>query len=367
MASSKSSPPQEPVRELVYVSDRTPGFTRKRIRSKFVYLNQKGKPLKDKKHLSRIVSLVIPPAWEDVWICVSPHGHLQATGRDARNRKQYRYHPVFRAHRDLTKFHRIVSFAEHLPEIRSQVEKDLAAKGLSKDKVVATVVRLLEITHIRVGNKEYARDNNSYGLTTVKDQHVKKTRKGVKFRFKGKSGVLHDVDVEDKRLSKTVLRCQDLPGQHLFQYRDEIGKVRSLGSGDVNNYLKEACGEEFSAKDFRTWSGTVHAALELERYGPVSSPTRAKAIVSTVTKAVALELRNRPATCRKYYIHPGIIESFLNGTLHTVMQRARRSAKRAKGSGLTQDERVVLFALRHLDARGVVADTLTKLKMKERD
>lgn len=360
--SSQKKPPAAPQGELMYVSDKVPGFSRKRLRNKFVYLNAKGKPLKDKKHIARIVSLVIPPAWEDVWICVSPKGHLQATGRDARKRKQYRYHPLFRTQRDLHKFHRIVSFAEHLPEIRERVARDITLSGLPKEKVVATVVRLLEITHIRVGNQEYARDNNSYGLTTVKDQHVKKTKKGVKFRFKGKSGVLHDVEVEDKELSKIVLRCQDLPGQHLFQYRADDGTVRSLGSSDVNAYLKEACGEEFSAKDFRTWTGTVHAALELERYGTVPSATRAKAIVSTVTKAVALELRNRPATCRKYYIHPGIIESFLNGTLHTLMQRARRSAKRAKGTGLNEDERVVLFALRHLDARSVVAETLDKIK-----
>jgi DNA topoisomerase-1 len=274
-----------------------------------------GKPVKDKETLKRIHSLVIPPAWTQVWICPSPNGHLQAVGRDARGRKQYRYHPQYRTVRDQTKFHRMREFGRVLPQIRKQVEQDLALPGLSRRKVLATVVKLLDETSIRVGNEEYAQSNDSYGLTTMRDQHVEVTGGKMHFKFRGKSGQMHDIEVNDRRLAKIVKSCQDIPGQELFQYIDENGQPGLIDSTDVNDYLREITGGEFTAKDFRTWTGTGHALGALRRLGPASSVTEAKRNIVAAVKETAARLGNRPATCRKYYVHPAVLESYQSGGL----------------------------------------------------
>ncbi|MEZ0390215.1 MAG: DNA topoisomerase IB, partial [Verrucomicrobium sp.] len=288
----------------------------------FSYLDADWKVLKSAGILSRIKALAIPPAWENVWICPWENGHLQATGRDARGRKQYRYHTGWRAQRDDTKFHHILSFAKVLPKIRRRVNRDLKRKEMSRDKILATVVRLLETTLIRIGNDEYARENGSYGLTTMHNRHVKVKGAGISFSFMGKSGKRHQINVQDKALAKTVRRCQDLPGQELFAYEDEEGEVRDVTSQDVNDYLRAIAGEEYTAKDFRTWAGTVLAALALREFEVFTSQAQAKKNILTAIESVASMLGNTPAVCRKCYVHPGILNSYLQGaTIETVKQR----------------------------------------------
>ncbi len=298
---------------LQYVSDDRPGYTRKANNGEFEYLDTQGKTIRDEQRLVRIKRLAIPPAWTDVWICPSPSGHLQATGRDARRRKQYRYHERWREVRDENKFGRLADFAAVLTKIRRRVTHDMRLPGLPREKVLATVVRLLERTFIRVGNAEYARENKSFGLTTMQDRHVTVKGARLRFRFRGKSGRQHEVDVTDRRIAKIITKCQDLPGQDLFQYVDDEGEVRNVTSQDVNDYLREITNENFSAKDFRTWAGTVLAAIGLNVQGEFETKKQAKANVKTAICAVAELLGNTAAICRKCYVHPAVIETYLRG------------------------------------------------------
>ena len=299
---------------LQYVSDERPGYRRKPKRKEFEYFDTEGKPIRDEQRLLRIKRLAIPPAWTGVWICPSPNGHIQATGRDARGRKQYRYHERWREVRDENKFDRLAEFAKALPNIRRRVTQDLKLPGLSRQKVLATIVRLLERTFIRIGNEEYARENKSFGLTTLKSRHAKVRGAQVLFRFRGKSGRQHEVDVTDRRVAKVIAKCQDLPGQDLFQYLEEGEEVRDVTSQDVNDYLHQIAGNDFSAKDFRTWGGTVLAAIALSKQEEFQTKKEAKANIKTAICAVAELLGNTPVVCRKCYVHPLIVEAYLNRT-----------------------------------------------------
>ena len=305
---------------LRYVNADGPGIVRKRVGNGFSYIGPDGKVIKDASELERFRSLVIPPAWTNVWICPLKTGHLQAVGRDARGRKQYRYHPLYRAVRDATKFVRMLAFGEALPGIRQRVQQDLAQRGLTRTKVLATVVNLLEKTCIRVGNDEYVKENDSYGLTTLREQHVDVSGGKLTFHFKGKSHQMHNIELSDRKMAKIVLQCQELPGEELFHYLDEEGQVCRIHSEDVNEYLREITGQAFTAKDFRTWAGSGQAAVQLEALGPATSDTEAKKNIITAVKAVAGRLGNKPSTCRKYYIHPAVLESYVDGTLFSTMQ-----------------------------------------------
>ena len=298
---------------LQYVSDDRPGYRRGINGKDFEYLDTEGKRIRDEQRLLRIKRLAIPPAWTDVWICPSANGHIQATGRDARRRKQYRYHERWREIRDENKFWRLADFAKVLPNIRRRVTKDLKLPSLPRQKVLATVVRLLERTFIRVGNEEYARENKSFGLTTMKSRHVTVKGARLRFRFRGKSGRHHEVDVTDQRIAKIVSKCQDLPGQDLFQYVSDDGAVGDVTSQDVNDYLREITNENFTAKDFRTWAGTVLAAIALNAQGKSQTRKEAKTNVKTALCAVAQLLGNTPAICRKCYVHPAIVEAYMRG------------------------------------------------------
>jgi DNA topoisomerase-1 len=305
---------------LRYVTDDEPGIRRLKRGKGFTYVDSQGNVVRSPKELERIRKLAIPPAWTDVWICPRANGHLQATGRDAKGRKQYRYHAEWREVRDETKFGRMMAFGEALPKIRERIDRDMSLRGLTREKVVATVVKLLETTLIRVGNKEYVKQNNSFGLTTLRDQHVDVDGSKLRFEFRGKSGKEHSVEIQDRRLARIVKQCRDLPGQKLFQYLDENGERQSVSSEDVNAYLKETTGEDFTAKDFRTWGGTVLALAALLEIGSCETEKEAnKAVVETI-KRVAGQLGNRPAICRKYYVHPAVIETFLEGSLPQALQ-----------------------------------------------
>jgi DNA topoisomerase-1 len=299
---------------LQYVNDERPGYSRKSRRKDFDYFDSNGKPIRDEQRLLRIKRLAIPPAWTDVWICPSPNGHIQATGRDARGRKQYRYHERWREVRDENKFDRLAQFAKALPNIRLRVAQHLKLRGLPRQKVLATIVRLLERTFIRIGNEEYARENKSFGLTTFKNRHVKVKGAQILFRFRGKSGRQHEVDVADRRVAKVIAKCQDLPGQDLFQYLDEDGEAREVTSQDVNEYVRQIAGEDFTAKDFRTWGGTVLAAIALSKQEEFQTKKQAKSNIKTAICAVAELLGNTPAVCRKCYVHPVIVEAYMNRT-----------------------------------------------------
>ena len=324
---------------LRYVSDRRPGIRRRRAGAGFVYLDARGRPVRNAAVLRRIRALVIPPAWQDVWICPLANGHLQATGRDARGRKQFRYHARWRQVRDETKYARMIAFAAALPRIRTRVQEDLARPGLPREKVLATVVRLLESTFIRVGNAEYARDNESYGLTTLRDRHVRVDGPQLHFRFRGKSGKEQTVRISDRRLARIVRRCRDLPGQDLFQYIGDDGVQRAVGSSDVNAYLREIAGEDFTAKDFRTWAGTVLAALALQACARADSPALAKRHIVQAIQETAKQLGNTPAVCRKCYVHPAVLEAYLDGVTLTP-------ASGAPPTGLHPEEAAVLVLLR---------------------
>lgn len=308
---------------LRYVRGEGPGIIRIKVGKGFRFVGPDGKSVNDQSELRRIRSLVIPPAWTQVWICPLSNGHVQAVGRDARGRKQYRYHPLYRHVRDQTKFGRMLAFGAALLQIRKRVEEDLKLPGLPKNKVVATVVKLLESTCIRVGNDEYARENSSYGLTTLRDKHVEVSGGKIRFKFRGKSGQEHDVELEDPRLARIVKQCRDIPGYELFQYHDEEGNTWRIDSADVNEYLREITGEDFTAKDFRTWGGTGHAVLAFEQLGAPHTATEAKQNIVTVVKDVARKLGNRPATCRKYYVHPAVIEAYVDGSLFETMKSIR--------------------------------------------
>jgi DNA topoisomerase-1 len=333
---------------LRYVTDTSPGIRRKRAGSGFRYLNPDGTAVRDSATLARIRSLAIPPAYTDVWICPSPTGHIQATGRDARGRKQYRYHPKWREVRDETKFGRMLAFSEALPRLRRQVAKDLARPGLPREKVLATVVRLLECTGIRVGNEEYAKANRSFGLTTLRDRHVEISGSTLRFEFRGKSGKVHQVALSDRRLARIVARCQAVPGAELFQYLDDEGNRVAIGSGDVNDYLREITGEEFTAKDFRTWAGTLQAVAALDQGGPAATKGEAKTAILKAIDSVAERLNNTRAVCRKYYIHPGVLDRYEAGTLHEAL--ANGNSKAAAARGLEPDEQALVRLLKSLAA-----------------
>ena len=308
---------------LRYVTDAGPGIRRRRSGRGFVYIGTDGQRITDRKIIERIRSLAIPPAWTDVWISPTRRGHIQATGRDAKGRKQYRYHPRWHNVRDDVKFGRMVAFADALPRIRERTEQDLRRQGLPREKVLAAVVRLLEKTMIRVGNDEYARDNESYGLTTLHDDHAEVSQRRIVFRYRGKSGREHETTLDDPRLARIVKRCQELPGQELLQYVDEEGTVRDIDSADVNEYLREITGEPFTAKDFRTWAATVLACMALQEFEAFTSDTQAKKNVVAAVKRVAERLGNTPAVCRSSYIHPQILDAYLDGSmLESLRQRA---------------------------------------------
>ncbi len=337
---------------LSYVTDAEPGIIRRKAGKGWSYRLLDGTAVRDKKTLGRIGKLTIPPAYTDVWICPSPHGHIQATGRDARGRKQYRYHETFRQVRDSTKYQHMLEFAAALPAIRGAVNSHIALKGLPREKVLATVVRLLETTMIRVGNDDYARQNQSYGLTTLLDRHVAVDGAVLRFQFKGKSGKVWKLRLEDRRVARIVKASQDLPGQHLFQYLDAAGDQHEVGSGDINGYLKDISGKDITAKDFRTWTGTVLAAMALAEYKRVDSEAAAKKNIRAAIEAVAARLGNTPTVCRKCYIHPEILDSYLSDELLLEARAGVDQALRDDVAALTPQEAVVLaFLQRRLAAK----------------
>lgn len=319
---------------------------RKRAGSGFTFIDPEGRRLRDRAELKRIRSLVIPPAWTKVWICPSPQGHLQAVGYDIRGRRQYRYHPLYRQVRNHTKFSRMLDFAKALPGIRRRVQEDVGRTGLPREKVLATVVQLLETTFIRVGNAEYARENNSFGLTTMRNRHVDIEGGTLRFRFTGKSGLEHEVELHDRRLARIVKQCHDLPGYELFQYIDEQAERHAVSSEDVNSYLREVTGEDFTAKDFRTWAGTVQTALALEEIGGFQSETEAKRNIVAAIKSTARKLGNRPATCRNYYVHPAILDAYTDGSLLEMMAQAKKDETTEAEGGLNREERCVAATIR---------------------
>jgi DNA topoisomerase-1 len=307
-----------------------------------------GKTIRNSAELARIRSLAVPPAYSDVWICPTPHGHIQATGRDARGRKQYRYHPKWRETRDETKFGRILAFSDVLPRIRKRIHRDLSRQGLPREKVLATVAQLLDCTGIRIGNDEYAKANRSFGLTTLRDRHVEISGSNLRFEFRGKSGKTHSVSLNDRRLARIVQRCQALPGEDLFQYVDDAGVRQTIGSGDVNDYLRDISGQEFTAKDFRTWSGTKLAVAALTEIGASTSQRQAKSNVLRAIDRVAEQLNNTRAVCRKYYIHPCVLDAYVAGTLLDTLQNG---TKQETKTGLSAEEASVVWLLRqHVDA-----------------
>ena len=325
---------------LVYVSDTNPGIRRKAVGTGYSYSDPGGAVISDKDTLKRVRSLAVPPAWTDVWICPRPTGHIQATGRDARGRKQYIYHADWREVRDRNKYARILDFARLLPRIRAAVARDMSKRGMPREKVLATIVSLLDKTLIRVGNDGYARENGSYGLTTLRSRHLKVNGSEMRFHFKGKSGKTWRLSVRDRRIARVVRSIQDLPGQHLFQYLDDEGEARSIDSSDVNDYLREIAGADVSAKDFRTWAGTVLAVLALSALEAFTSQTQAKMNVRRAIEAVADKLGNTPTICRKCYIHPEIVACYMEGALPVVM------ADSSASGALPAEEAAVLGLLK---------------------
>ena len=331
------------------MSDDRPGIRRIRAGSGFRYLSPSGRPLRSPPVLARIRRLAIPPAYGDVWISPDPLGHIQATGRDARGRKQYRYHALWREVRDESKFGRMLAFSRALPSIRARVRRDLARPGISREKVIAAVVRLLDATGIRVGNEEYARSNRSYGLTTLRNGHVRIEGDQIRFEFRGKRGKMHRSSLRDRSLARVVARCQAIPGAELFQYLDRRGKRHAIGSGDVNAYLRSTCGEEFTAKDFRTWSGTVLAAGTLAGTGRATSLRARRRLVLAALDQVAERLNNTRAVCRDYYVHPGLLEAFERNALPPALRRAEHVRKMSRG--LSALERSLVAFLATLERR----------------
>lgn len=343
---------------LRYVHDDRPGISREPVKDGFRYLDAKGEPVEDETTLKRIKSLAIPPAWTDVWICPQANGHLQATGRDARGRKQYRYHPKWREVRDEVKYERMIKFGKALPQIRKEVDRALSLPGLPREKVLATIVYLLEATMMRIGNDEYARENKSYGLTTLRNRHVRIDGSEVEFRFRGKSGVYHDVKVHDRRLARIIQRTRDLPGQDLFQYLDEDGETHTVGSSDVNDYLRTITGEDYTAKDFRTWSGTVLAAMALQEFEAVDSDTQAKKNVVRAIESVAERLGNTPSVCRKCYVHPAVLDAYLDGTMLEGLRARAEESLVEDLKDLQPEEAAVLAMLERRLAQETAANDL---------
>jgi DNA topoisomerase-1 len=352
---------------LRYVLDDRPGIRREpepdsggeAAKGGFRYLDAKGQPVEDETTLKRIKALAIPPAWTEVWICPQANGHLQATGRDARGRKQYRYHAKWREVRDEVKYERMIKFGKALPQIRKEVDRALSLPGLPREKVLATIVYLLEATMMRIGNDEYARENKSYGLTTLRNRHVKIDGSEVEFRFRGKSGVYHDVKVYDRRLARIIQRTRDLPGQDLFQYLDEDGERHTIGSADVNDYLRAISGEDYTAKDFRTWSGTVLAAMALREFEKFDSETQAKKNVVRAIETVAQKLGNTPSVCRKCYVHPAVLDSYMDGTMVEGLLARAEEGLAEDLQDLEPEEAAVLAMLTQRLAREVPAEART--------
>jgi DNA topoisomerase I len=325
---------------LRYVSCKEPGIRRVRAGKGFYYVTPENRRLRSANELKRIVSLAVPPAYKDVWICVNPRGHLQATGQDARGRKQYRYHPHWRQIRDSAKFDRMIAFGDALPRLRRKLTRDLALPGLPREKVLAAVAALLDVTRARIGNAEYARDNKSFGLTTLRNRHVAFVRDGrAVLNFRGKGGVQHEIPIGDKRIVRIVQRCQELPGQHLFQYVADDGSRCPVDSGQVNDYLREAMGDEFTAKDFRTWGATLRALILLARTprDPEASESAVKRAIVDVVKQVASELRNTPAVCRKSYINPVVFDGWRSGAIHRAFAGGLARVSTRKAEMLVRD------------------------------
>lgn len=325
---------------LRYVSDREPGIVRRAVGKGFKYVDPKGATVRDAATLERIRSLVIPPAWTDVWICPRVDGHLQAVGRDARKRKQYRYHDSYRQIRDETKFTRMAAFGAALPHVRRQIRKDLSSRGMCKQKILAAIVQLLDSVAIRIGNEDYARQNDSFGLTTLRNDHVDITGQTMHFHFRGKSGQFHKIKLTDRRLAAVVRKCQCLPGQELFLYKNDDGEIVKIHSDDVNEYLDGLTKEKFTAKDFRTWKGTTEMILALHALGPADDAADAKKKITEAVKLTAQKLGNRPAACRAYYIHPAILEAFIDGRLVGALENAKTSG--TSETSLRPEEKIAL-------------------------
>lgn len=330
---------------LIYTSDaETAGIIRKKKGKNFSYYKD-GEKIKDKNEINRINKLVIPPAWENVWICALENGHLQATGFDARKRKQYKYHSLWSALRNHTKFYRMLQFGYALPEIRLQLEKDLALKNFEKRKILALIVSLMQRTNIRIGNSIYEKLYGSFGLTTLKGKHVHINGQKIEFSFKGKKGIMHHVDLKSKRLAKLVQKCKEIPGKELFQYYDDEGKRHSIDSGMVNDYIKELSGEDFTAKDFRTWAGTVNALIAFKEIGYAENNTQYKKKVKEALDIVASHLGNTSTVCRKYYVHPLVINLYENNTIKKYLDELEKIEENDGKAGLTQEEKLVLKIL----------------------
>jgi len=333
--------------DLVYVNDKEPGIQRIKKGSGFVYIYDE-KPLKDDAELERIKKLVIPPAWTNVWICPKENGHIQATGFDVRNRKQYRYHQLWHMLRNETKFHHLFEFGKLLPSLRLKLETDLANKELNEEKVIATVVSLMERTYIRIGSNDYEKMYGSYGLTTLKDKHVKVEGDKIVFSFKGKKGVYHDISLKNRRLAKMVKACRDIPGKELFQYYTPDGTRKSVDSGTVNRYIKEATGGDFSAKDFRTWAGTLNILRAFKAMGEGATETDIKKNIVAALDEVSQKLGNTRTVCKKYYVHPGIIRLYEENNLGKYIKELDKIEEPDDLSGLTSEERVLMKILKEL-------------------
>lgn len=330
---------------LIYTSDaETAGITRKKTGKKYSYYKD-GEKIRDKDEITRINKLVIPPAWESVWICALDNGHLQATGFDVKKRKQYRYHPLWSALRNHTKFYRMLQFGYALPDIRLQVEKDLALRNFEKRKILALIVSLMQRTNIRIGNNAYEKLYGSFGLTTLKEKHVKVQGQKISFHFKGKKGVMHDIDLKSKRLAKLIQKCKDIPGKELFQYIDDEGNRHTVDSGMVNDYIKEISGEDFTAKDFRTWSGTVSALIAFKEIGYAETHTEYKKKVKEALEMVASHLGNTSTVCRKYYVHPLVINLYENNTIKKYLDELEKIEENDGKAGLIHEEKLVLKIL----------------------
>ncbi|WP_336690425.1 MULTISPECIES: DNA topoisomerase IB [unclassified Chryseobacterium] len=330
---------------LIYTTDaETAGITRKKTGKKYSYYRD-GEKIRDKEEITRINNLVIPPAWENVWICALDNGHLQATGFDVKKRKQYRYHPLWSALRNHTKFYRMLQFGYALPDIRLQVEKDLALRNFEKRKILALIVSLMQRTNIRIGNNAYEKLYGSFGLTTLKEKHVQVKGQKITFHFKGKKGVMHDIDLKSRRLSRLVQKCKDIPGRELFQYIDDEGNRHTVDSGMVNDYIKEISGEDFTAKDFRTWSGTVNALIAFKEIGYAETHTEYKKKVKEALEIVASHLGNTSTVCRKYYVHPLVINLYENNTIKKYLDELEQIEENDGKADLTQEEKLVLKIL----------------------
>jgi DNA topoisomerase-1 len=353
---------------LVYVSDEERGIRRERKGDAFEYYKPNGDKVADEATLERIRKLAVPPAYQDVWICTRANGHLQATGRDARGRKQYRYHPQFREVRESTKYEHMMEFARALPDVRARLAEHMALRGLPREKVLATVVHLLETTLIRVGNDDYAKENKSYGLTTLRNPHVKVAGSELRFQFKGKSGKMWRLQVKDRRIAKIIRACQDLPGQRLFQYKDEDGEIREVTSADVNAYLKEITGRDITAKDFRTWAGTVMAALALREFEAFDTKATQKKNLKEAIERVSSRLGNTPSICRKCYIHPEVLSAYVEGNLLLEIKDKVEEELRDNIAELKPEEAAVLAMLEQRLQRtleGSLKESLAAVKKKK--